>query len=41
MVPYVAAVVAMTVMCILLFVFHVCILRESEGARVVVMLVWG
>ena len=41
MVPYVDAVVAVTVMCVLLFVLHVCILRECEGARVTEMLVWG
>ena len=35
------AVVAVTVMRVLLFVLHVCILRECEGARVTVMLVWG
>ena len=32
MVPYVDAVVAVTVMCVLLFVLHVCILRECDGA---------
>ena len=31
MVPYVDAVVAVTVMPVLLFVFHVCMLRECEG----------
>ena len=31
MVPYVNAVVAVTVMCVLLFVLHACILRECEG----------
>ena len=41
MVPYVDAVVAVTVMCVLLFVLHVCKLRESEGARLTAMLVWG
>ena len=35
------AVVAVTVMCVLLFVLHVCILRDFEGARVMEMLVWG
>ena len=30
-VPYVDAVFAVTVMCVLLFVFHVCILRECDG----------
>ena len=42
MVPYVvSAVVAVTAMHVLLFVLHVCVLRECEGARVTVMLVWG
>ena len=42
MVPYVvSAVVAVTVMHVLLFVLHVCVLQECEGARVAVMLVWG
>ena len=40
-VPYVDAVVAVTVMRILLFVLHLCMLRECEGARVTAMLVWG
>ena len=31
MVPYVDAVVAVTVMHVLLFVLHVCMLRECEG----------
>ena len=35
------AVVAVTVMCVLLFVLHVCMLRECEGARVTAMMVWG
>ena len=39
MVPYVEAVVA--VMRVLLFVLHVCTLRECEGARLTAMLVWG
>ena len=30
MVPYVYEVVAVTVMCVLLFVLHVCLLRECE-----------
>ena len=34
-------VVAVTVMHVLLFVVHVCMLRECEGARVTAMLVWG
>ena len=41
-VPYVvSAVVAVTVMHVLLFVLYVCMLRECEGARVTAMLVWG
>ena len=31
MVPYVDVVVAVTVMCVLLFGLHMCILRECEG----------
>ena len=34
MVPYVDAVVAVTVMRVLLFVFPVCMVRKCEGARV-------
>ena len=41
MVPYVDAVVAVTVIRVMLFVLHVCMLRECEGARVTAMLVWG
>ena len=42
MVPYVVgAVVAVTVMHVLLFVLHVGMLRECSGARVTAMLVWG
>ena len=33
-------VVAATVMRVLLFVWHVCMLRKCEGARVTAMLVW-
>ena len=41
-VPYVVnAVVAVTVMNVLLFVLRVCVLRECESARVTTMLVWG
>ena len=40
-VPYVDAVVAVTVMGVLLFVLHVCLLRECDGARLTVMLVLG
>ena len=38
MVPYV---VAVTVMCVLLFVLDACMLGECEGANVTSMLVWG
>ena len=41
MVPYVGAVVAVTVMRVLLFVLYVCMLRECEGTRLTAMLVWG
>ena len=41
MVPYVDAVVGVTVMFVLLFVLHVCMLRECEGVRVTAILVWG
>ena len=41
MVPYVDAVVAVTVMHVLLFVLHVCMLRECDGARLTAMLVRG
>ena len=42
MVPYVVgAVVAVTVMHVLLFVVYVCMLRECEGAMVTAMMVWG
>ena len=41
MVPYVDAVVAVTVMRVLLFVLHVCMLRECEGSRLTAMLVLG
>ena len=40
MVPYVDLVVPVTVMRVLLFVLHVCMLRECEGARVTAMMVW-
>ena len=40
-VPYVDEVVAMTVMRVLLFVLHVCLLRECDGVRLTPMLVWG
>ena len=41
LVPYVDAVVAVTVIRVLLFVLHMCMLRECEGARVTSMLVSG
>ena len=41
MVPYVDAVVAVTVVRVLLFVLHVCLLRECCGARLTAILVWG
>ena len=41
MVPYVDAVVAVTVMRVLLFVLHVCIMRECDVTRLTAMLVWG
>ena len=42
MVSYVvSAVVAVTVMHVLLFVLHVSVLRECKGARVPAILVWG
>ena len=41
MVPYVDEVVAVTVMRLLLFVLHMCLLRECDGVRLTAMLVWG
>ena len=43
MVPYLDAVVAVTVMRVrvLLFVLHVCLMRECDGVRLTAMLVWG
>ena len=41
MVPYVDAVIAVTVMYVLLFVLHMCMLRECESARLPTMMVWG
>ena len=41
MVRYVDEVVAVTVMRVLLFVLHVCLLRECDGVRLAAMLVWG
>ena len=40
MVPYVDAVVAVTLMRVL-FVLHVCMLRECVVAKLTAMLVWG
>ena len=40
-VPYVDAVVAVTVMRVMLFVLHVCLLRKCDGVRLMAMLVWG
>ena len=40
MVPHVDTVVAVTMMCVLLFVLHVCMLRECEVAMVTEILVW-
>ena len=40
-VSYVDAVVSVTMIYVLLFVLHVCMLRECEGARVTEMLVCG
>ena len=40
-VPYVDEVVAVTVMRLLLFVLHVCLLRECDDVRFTAMLVWG
>ena len=40
-VPDVDAVVAVTVMRVLLFALHVCLLRECGGVRLTEMLVWG
>ena len=40
-VSYVDAVVSMTVMHVLLFVVHLCMLRECKGARLTAMLVLG
>ena len=40
MVPYVDKVVAVTVMRGLLFVLHMCLLRECDGVKLTAMLVW-
>ena len=34
-------VVAVNVMCVLLFVLHVCLLRECDRVRLTAMMVWG
>ena len=41
LVPYVDEVVAVTVMRVLLFVLHVCLLIECDGVRLMTRLVWG
>ena len=41
MVCYVDTVVAVTVMRVLVFVLHVSMLRECDGARLTAMVVWG
>ena len=41
MVLYVDAVVSVSVMRVLLFMLHVCMMRECDGARLMAMLVWG
>ena len=41
MVPYADAVVVVTLMRVLLFVLHVCLQSECDGARFTAMLVWG
>ena len=41
MIPYVDAVVNVTVMRVLLCVLHVCLLREFDSVRLTAMLVWG
>ena len=41
MVPYVDEVVGVTVMRVLLFVLHVCLLWECDGVSWTAMLVWG
>ena len=41
MAPYVDAVVAVTVMRVLLFVLNVCLLKKCDCVRLTAMLVWG
>ena len=41
MVPYMDAVVTVTVMRVLLFGLHVSLLREFDGVSLTAMLVWG
>ena len=36
-----SSVVAVTVMHVLLFVLHVCLLRQCDGVRLTAMMVWG
>ena len=40
MAPYVDAVIAGTVMRVLLFVLHVCLMRECDGTMLTVMLLY-
>ena len=40
-VPYVDPVVTVTVMRVLVFVLHACLLRECDGVKLTAMLVWG
>ena len=41
MIPYVDAVVAVNVMPVMLFMLHVCMLRECDGVTGKEILVWG
>ena len=41
MIPYVDEMVAVTLMRLLLFVLHVCLVRECNGVRLTSMLVCG
>ena len=41
LVPYVNAMGAVNVMRVLLFVLHVCMLKEYKAARLMAMQVWG
>ena len=40
MVPYVDTMVGVTVMRVLFFVLHVCLLRECDGVRLTAILMW-